>query len=194
MIKILLIFAIAYLIGSIPSGLWIGQIFYKKDIRKEGSGNLGATNTFRVLGKTAGFIVTILDVLKGFIVVFLPIWMHADVHGIIVGLFAILGHVYPIYAHFKGGKAVATSAGVVLGINPILLLMLAVVFFGTIYLTKYVSLASIIASIANFILSFFFHDNLFTIFSFVIMVIVIVRHHTNIKRIMNKEEPKITWM
>ena len=123
MIVVMLI--LSYLIGAIPNGYVIGKLF-QKDIRQYGSGNTGATNSFRVLGKPAGFIVTFLDIFKGFITVFFPIWfpVHADgplstffTHGLIVGLFAILGHVYPIYLRFKGGKAVATSAGVVLGVN-----------------------------------------------------------------------------
>src|SRR5699024_11419124 len=127
-----------------------------------GSGNTGATNSFRVLGKPAGFLVTFLDIFKGFIVVFLPLWLpvHADgaistffTNGLIVGAFAILGHVYPIYVGFKGGKAVAASAGGILGISPILLIILAAIFFGILYLTKYVSLSSIIASICCVIAS-----------------------------------------
>ena len=110
MIVVMLI--LSYLIGAIPNGYVIGKLF-QKDIRQYGSGNTGATNSFRVLGKPAGFIVTFLDIFKGFITVFFPIWfpVHADgplstffTHGLIVGLFAILGHVYPIYLRFKGGK------------------------------------------------------------------------------------------
>lgn len=114
------------------------KIIFQKDIRQFGSGNTGATNSFRVLGRPAGFLVTFLDIFKGFITVFFPLWLpvHADgpistffTNGLIVGLFAILGHVYPVYLKFQGGKAVATSAGVVLGVNPILLLILAIIFF-----------------------------------------------------------------
>ncbi|PXA20306.1 acyl-phosphate glycerol 3-phosphate acyltransferase, partial [Staphylococcus pseudintermedius] len=118
-----------------PSGYLIGKIFFKKDIRKYGSGNMGATNSFRVLGKPAGFAVTFFDIFKGFIVVFLPVLFNVEIHGLLVGIFAILGHVYPIYLKFRGGKAVATSAGVMLAVNPILLLILAAIFFAILKLT-----------------------------------------------------------
>lgn len=191
---IALMLLLSYLIGSIPFGLIIGKVFYHKDIRQHGSGNMGATNTFRVLGRTAGFIVTILDMFKGYIVVFFPLIFHNDVPGIIVGLFAIFGHVYSIYLKFKGGKAVATSAGVVLGVSPLLFLIVAITFFSVLYFSKYVSLSSIIASIVNFIASLFFGDWILIVISFVIMMIVVIRHRSNIKRIFSKEEPKITWM
>ena len=126
---IALLFIASYLIGSIPSGYLIGKIFFKKDIREYGSGNTGATNSFRVLGKPAGFAVTFFDIFKGFIVVFLPALFNVEIHGLLVGIFAIIGHVYPIYLKFRGGKAVATSAGVLLAVNPILLLILALIFF-----------------------------------------------------------------
>ena len=115
-------------------------------------------------------------------------------HGIIVGLFAVLGHVFSIFLKFKGGKAVATSAGVVLAVNPVLFILTAVAFFSVLYAFKYVSLASILASIINFIAAVPFGDWIITGISFVIMVIVIVRHKANIGRIMNHEEPKIKWM
>ncbi|TDM07051.1 glycerol-3-phosphate 1-O-acyltransferase PlsY [Macrococcus lamae] len=187
-------FLLAYLIGCFPSGLIIGKVFYNKDIRQYGSGNLGTTNTFRVLGKSAGIIVMILDILKGFIVVFIPLLFNQDVHGVIIGLFAILGHVYPVFLKFKGGKAVATSAGVIMGVNPLLFIAVTITFFIMLYLFKYVSLASITASIVNFVLSIVFMDWILIVIAFIIMLIVIIRHHSNITRIINKEEPKITWM
>ncbi|MCU5745578.1 glycerol-3-phosphate 1-O-acyltransferase PlsY [Staphylococcus sp. SQ8-PEA] len=201
MIVIMLI--LSYLIGAIPSGLVIGKLFFKKDIRNFGSGNTGATNSFRVLGKPAGFIVTFLDIFKGFIVVFLPLWLPIHVtgpisgffsNGLIVGVFAIIGHVFPIYLGFKGGKAVATSAGVVLGTHPILLLSLAIVFFLILYLTKYVSLSSIIAAICCVIASIFIGNFILLGMSIVVGIILIVRHRTNIVRIFKGEEPKIKWM
>ena len=166
---IIVMLILSYLIGAFPSGLIIGKLFFKKDIRQYGSGNTGATNSFRVLGRPAGFIVTFLDIFKGFITVFFPLWfpVHADgvistffTNGLIVGLFAILGHVYPIYLKFNGGKAVATSAGVVLGVNPILLLILAIIFFSVLKIFKYVSLSSIIAAISCVIGSIIIHDYL----------------------------------
>lgn len=201
MIVVMLI--LSYLIGAFPSGLVIGKLFFKKDIRQFGSGNTGATNSFRVLGRPAGFVVTFLDIFKGFITVFFPIWLpvHADgpistffTHGLIVGLFAIVGHVYPIYLGFKGGKAVATSAGVVLGVNPILLLILAVIFFAVLKLFKYVSLSSIIAAICCVIGSLIIQDYILLAVGAIVTIILIIRHKTNIVRIFKGEEPKITWM
>ena len=200
---IVLMLILSYLIGAIPNGYVIGKVFFKKDIREFGSGNTGATNSFRALGKPAGFIVTFLDIFKGFITVFFPLWfpVHAQgpistffTHGLIVGIFAIIGHVYPIYLKFKGGKAVATSAGVVLGVNPILLLILAVIFFGILYLTKYVSLSSIIAAISCVIGSLIIHDYILFGMSAFVSIILIFRHRSNIIRIFKGEEPKIKWM
>ncbi len=200
---IVLMLILSYLIGAIPNGYVIGKVFFKKDIREFGSGNTGATNSFRVLGKPAGFIVTFLDIFKGFITVFFPLWfpVHAQgpistffTHGLIVGIFAIIGHVYPIYLKFKGGKAVATSAGVVLGVNPILLLILAVIFFGILYLTKYVSLSSIIAAISCVIGSLIIHDYILFGMSAFVSIILIFRHRSNIVRIFKGEESKIKWM
>ena len=200
---IIVMLILSYLIGAFPSGLIIGKLFFKKDIRQYGSGNTGATNSFRVLGRPAGFIVTFLDIFKGFITVFFPLWfpVHADgvistffTNGLIVGLFAILGHVYPIYLKFNGGKAVATSAGVVLGVNPILLLILAIIFFSVLKIFKYVSLSSIIAAISCVIGSIIIHDYILLAISGIVSIILIIRHKSNIVRIFKGEEPKIKWM
>ncbi|HCY8384196.1 TPA: glycerol-3-phosphate 1-O-acyltransferase PlsY [Staphylococcus aureus] len=200
---IIVMLLLSYLIGALPSGFVIGKLFFKKDIRQFGSGNTGATNSFRVLGRPAGFLVTFLDIFKGFITVFFPLWLpvHADgpistffTNGLIVGLFAILGHVYPVYLKFQGGKAVATSAGVVLGVNPILLLILAIIFFIVLKIFKYVSLASIVAAICCVIGSLIIQDYILLVVSFLVSIILIIRHRSNIARIFRGEEPKIKWM
>lgn len=200
---IIVMLLLSYLIGAFPSGFVIGKLFFKKDIRQFGSGNTGATNSFRVLGRPAGFLVTFLDVFKGFITVFFPLWLpvHADgpistffTNGLIVGLCAILGHVYPVYLKFQGGKAVATSAGVVLGVNPILLLILAIIFFVVLKIFKYVSLASIVAAICCVIGSLIIQDYILLVVSFLVSIILIIRHRSNIARIFRGEEPKIKWM
>ena len=200
---IIVMLLLSYLIGAFPSGFVIGKLFFKKDIRQFGSGNTGATNSFRVLGRPAGFLVTFLDIFKGFITVFFPLWLpvHADgpistffTNGLIVGLFAILGHVYPVYLKFQGGKAVATSAGVVLGVNPILLLILAIIFFIVLKIFKYVSLASIVAAICWVIGSLIIQDYILLVVSFLVSIILIIRHRSNIARIFRGEEPKIKWM
>ncbi|HCW8378336.1 TPA: glycerol-3-phosphate 1-O-acyltransferase PlsY [Staphylococcus aureus] len=200
---IIVMLLLSYLIGAFPSGFVIGKLFFKKDIRQFGSGNTGATNSFRVLGRPAGFLVTFLDIFKGFITVFFPLWLpvHTDgpistffTNGLIVGLFAILGHVYPVYLKFQGGKAVATSAGVVLGVNPILLLILAIIFFIVLKIFKYVSLASIVAAICCVIGSLIIQDYILLVVSFLVSIILIIRHRSNIARIFRGEEPKIKWM
>lgn len=200
---IIVMLLLSYLIGAFPSGFVIGKLFFKKDIRQFSSGNTGATNSFRVLGRPAGFLVTFLDIFKGFITVFFPLWLpvHADgpistffTNGLIVGLFAILGHVYPVYLKFQGGKAVATSAGVVLGVNPILLLILAIIFFIVLKIFKYVSLASIVAAICCVIGSLIIQDYILLVVSFLVSIILIIRHRSNIARIFRGEEPKIKWM
>ncbi|NOR92293.1 glycerol-3-phosphate 1-O-acyltransferase PlsY [Staphylococcus aureus] len=200
---IIVMLLLSYLIGAFPSGFVIGKLFFKKDIRQFGSDNTGATNSFRVLGRPAGFLVTFLDIFKGFITVFFPLWLpvHADgpistffTNGLIVGLFAILGHVYPVYLKFQGGKAVATSAGVVLGVNPILLLILAIIFFIVLKIFKYVSLASIVAAICCVIGSLIIQDYILLVVSFLVSIILIIRHRSNIARIFRGEEPKIKWM
>lgn len=200
---IIVMLLLSYLIGAFPSGFVIGKLCFKKDIRQFGSGNTGATNSFRVLGRPAGFLVTFLDIFKGFITVFFPLWLpvHADgpistffTNGLIVGLFAILGHVYPVYLKFQGGKAVATSAGVVLGVNPILLLILAIIFFIVLKIFKYVSLASIVAAICCVIGSLIIQDYILLVVSFLVSIILIIRHRSNIARIFRGEEPKIKWM
>ncbi|ARQ06828.1 glycerol-3-phosphate 1-O-acyltransferase PlsY [Macrococcoides canis] len=191
--QIALLLVIAYLLGAIPTGLIVGKLFFNKDIRNFGSGNLGATNTFRVLGKNAGIFVTIFDVAKGVLPAAFPILFDLDIHGIWFGLAAIIGHVYPIYLKFKGGKAVATSAGVILGVNPIVFLIIAVIFFTLLFTTRMVSLTSILTSIGNFITTLFFDDIILKIISFLIMLIIIIRHHSNIKRIISGTEPKIQF-
>ncbi|MDF2535295.1 MAG: Acyl-phosphate:glycerol-3-phosphate O-acyltransferase PlsY [Bacillales bacterium] len=196
----ILLLLLAYILGAIPSGLIIGKIFYNKDIREYGSGNLGATNTFRTLGKKAGFVVSIMDVLKGSLAVLLPIFLGTDViNPLFLGVIAVIGHMYPIFAGFRGGKAVATSAGVLLAHNPLLILFMAFLFFGTLKLTKYVSLSSIVTVIAAFLYTIidylFFKGSLQTIYFVLILGIFIVfRHRSNIKRIQQKIEPKVTWI
>ena len=148
MITIVLLI-LAYLLGSIPSGLWIGQVFFQINLREHGSGNTGTTNTFRILGKKAGMATFVIDFFKGTLATLLPIMFHLQgVSPLIFGLLAVIGHTFPIFAGFKGGKAVATSAGVVFGFAPVFCLYLAVVFFGTLYLSSMISLSSVTASIA----------------------------------------------
>ncbi|MBO9129059.1 glycerol-3-phosphate 1-O-acyltransferase PlsY [Bacillus sp. 165] len=181
---------VAYLLGSIPFALVVGKIGYGIDIRKHGSGNLGGTNTFRTLGKKAGFIVTIADILKGTLATLLPLIFGLDQHPLLFGLLAVIGHVYPIFAGFKGGKAVATSAGVLLGYTPLIFLLLLAVFLSLLFTTKYVSLSSMITAIVAFIAALFTRDLPFIIAMTFLAAFVIYRHRANITRIINKTEPK----
>ena len=148
--NIVILILLAYLLGSIPSALWIGKLFYKIDIREHGSGNLGGTNTFRILGLKAGLIVSIMDILKGTAATLLPLLpfvTDTNIHPLILGVVAVIGHMYPIFAKFKGGKAVATSGGVLLAYHwPIFLLML-LSFFIVLKLTKMVSFTSMILGV-----------------------------------------------
>ncbi|WRP04672.1 glycerol-3-phosphate 1-O-acyltransferase PlsY [Rossellomorea aquimaris] len=189
-----LILVLAYLLGSIPSGLLIGKTFYGKDIREHGSGNLGGTNTFRTLGVKAGMIVTIMDILKGTVATLLPLLFESDVHMLLAGVFAVIGHMYPVFANFRGGKAVATSAGVLLGYNYILFLILLAVFFICLYATKYVSLSSMIAAVLAFTYSIFTGDIPLIIVVGILTIFVVYRHRANIVRIKDKTEPKIKWL
>ena len=185
---------IAYLLGSIPSGLIVGKIFYGVDIREHGSGNLGATNAFRTLGIKAGSVVIIADILKGTLATLLPIWFGADLHPLIAGMAAAVGHSFPIFAGFRGGKAVATSGGVLLAYEPVLFLLLVVAFLISLYISKYVSLSSIIVAIIAVIYTFFKGDIPLIIVVLFLASFVIFRHRANVKRILNKTEPKIKWM
>ncbi|HWI48178.1 MAG TPA: glycerol-3-phosphate 1-O-acyltransferase PlsY [Rummeliibacillus sp.] len=195
------VLVLAYLIGSIPSGLWIGQIFYKTDIRKHGSGNLGATNTFRVLGKKAGAVVTIMDILKGTVATLLPtlaVFSNSGVHPLIAGVVAVFGHMYPIFAGFRGGKAVATSAGILLGYHWPIFILLVVAFLLCLKVYKMVSLASMFAAVVAFIYALIYaileKEYLLLIIITIIVVFIFYRHRTNISRIKHGTEPKITWL
>lgn len=187
---------IAYLLGSIPSALIVGKVGYKIDIREHGSGNLGATNTFRVLGIKAGAIVTVTDILKGTAATLIPLipLFNSEVYPLLIGLFAVVGHTYPLFAKFKGGKAVATSGGIILGVSPLLFVVMIVTFMLTLYLSKYVSLSSMITGIISFIVSIFLKDIGLMLVIAALTLFVFYRHVENIKRIKNKTEPKITWM
>ncbi|RUQ28058.1 glycerol-3-phosphate 1-O-acyltransferase PlsY [Peribacillus cavernae] len=187
---------LAYLVGSIPSGLIIGKVFYKTDIREHGSKNLGGTNTFRTLGVKAGLVVTAMDILKGTLATQLPLIMGADIHPLAAGVAAVFGHMYPVFAGFRGGKAVATSGGILLGYHPLLFLLLVCVFFLSLYLSKYVSLSSMVAAAVALLYTLItdIHDIPLLIVLSVIAIFIFIRHRANIKRIIDKTEPKIKWL
>ena len=203
MINTILGLILAYLLGSIPTGLWIGQIFFKKNLREYGSGNTGTTNTFRILGKTAGTVIFAFDFLKGTLATLLPLLLHINgVSPMIFGLIAVLGHTFPIFAEFKGGKAVATSAGVVLGFSPLFFSYLIIIFIVTLYLGSMISLASIVVAGFAIISVLIFpslgiilpsYDLLFTLIIILLASIILIRHRDNMERIKNKSENLIPW-
>ncbi|KSU89410.1 MULTISPECIES: glycerol-3-phosphate 1-O-acyltransferase PlsY [Priestia] len=184
---------LAYIIGSIPFGLVVGKWGYGIDIREHGSGNLGGTNSFRTLGVKAGILVTLGDILKGTFAASLAVLFHSGLHPLFVGLFAVIGHTYPLFAKFKGGKAVATSAGVLLFYEPLLFLTLLACFFICLYITKYVSLSSMIAGIIAFIYTLFTGELILIIIVGFLAFFVIYRHRANLGRIRQGTEPKVTF-
>lgn len=192
---------LAYLFGSIPWALVIGKLFYKTDIRQYGSGNLGGTNAGRVLGKKAGLSVTILDGLKAYFTVLLC-QLFSPEASIIAGMMCCVGHCFPIFANFKGGKAVATCFGYLFAISTLIthqvILMFIVpfvVFFISLYLSKMVSLSSMIALGVSVVMSFICaNDFSISISILILWIFVVWRHRANIERIKNKTEKKITWM
>jgi glycerol-3-phosphate acyltransferase PlsY len=197
-----LLISIAYFIGSIPTSVWVSRYFFGIDIRDYGSGNAGATNTYRILGSKWGTFVMIVDMLKGVIAtslyVLLPYYLHNEWDRtnlmIGLGLAAILGHIFPIWAGFKGGKGIATLFGMVLAIQPIVAACCVGVFLLVLFLTRFVSLSSILSSIAFavFIL-FVFNDDvtLYRVFSVAVALMVILTHQKNINRILNGTESKV---
>ncbi len=190
---------LAYLLGSIPSGLIIGKAFYNTDIREHGSGNLGGTNTFRTLGKKAGLVVTLLDILKGTVATLLPYiftvqttnWPEWIALPLVCGLLAVIGHMYPVFAGFRGGTAVATSGGIILGYDPLLFIILLVCFFVSLYFTRIVSLSSMNIALVAIIYVLFTKDLSLQILIFCLAIFIFYRHRANIKRIINKTEPKV---
>lgn len=192
---------IAYLIGSIPTAVWVGKIFYNIDIRQHGSGNAGATNTFRVLGMKAGIPVLLFDTFKGFLVVKFADLSGLFSHGtdkyvlfqIALGLAAVLGHIYPVYVGFKGGKGVATLLGMVLAIEPAPALMALGIFCISLLLSRYVSLSSMISGLAfPFLVIFFFKIKIISliIFSIAVTLLLIFTHRKNIVRLIHGTELK----
>lgn len=193
---------LAYLIGSIPTSLIVSRSQFNIDIRDYGSGNAGATNTFRVLGSKWGTLVMIMDMLKGLIAVklalLLPYYIDNDFQltnfQIGLGLAAVLGHIFPIWAEFRGGKGVATLFGLVIGISPWTALSCIGVFLLVLYLTRFVSLSSILASMAFpiFILIVFNVDNTaYRIFAIAVALLVIMTHQKNIGRLLSGSENKV---
>ncbi|GEO73601.1 membrane protein [Levilactobacillus namurensis DSM 19117] len=196
--KLVGLLILAYLLGAIPNGVWIGKFFFKTDIRQAGSGNIGTTNTYRVLGPYAGTTVMVLDIAKGTVATLLPTWFHVTTGlgtatPLLFGLFAILGHTVSVFDHFKGGKAVATSAGMLLAYNPIMFVIAAGLWVSLIYWTSMVSLASMVAFSLVTVISLFFRDPYLTGIAVVLTIFVFYRHRTNITRIRQGTESLVPF-
>lgn len=196
---------LSYLAGSIPSAVWAGRIFHGIDIREHGSGNAGATNTIRVLGWKTGVPVLVFDLAKGWLAASLPVFLNAATAGsqqmtalqIACGVAAIIGHVFPVFAGFRGGKGVATTFGVLLALYPLLTLSCAGIFLVVLLISNYVSLSSMAAGIMfPILLMTVFHTPslLLMIFSVVIAIALVITHRKNIGRLVRGEEKKfIKW-
>lgn len=200
--KELILIACAYLIGSIPTALIISKRFFGVDIREYGSGNMGATNTFRVLGSKFGTIVMVIDILKGVIASslyeLLPYYGGNELQRtnfiIGLGMAAVIGHIFPIWANFKGGKGVATLFGMVLALQPVVALSCVGVFIFVLYLTRYVSLSSILAALMLPVcVLWIWNENevLYRVFTLLVAVLVIITHQKNIGRLLRGVESRI---
>jgi glycerol-3-phosphate acyltransferase PlsY len=200
--KEVLLILLAYLIGSVPTAVWVSRYFFGIDIREYGSGNAGATNTFRVLGSKWGTMVMVADVLKGVIAtslyILVPYYLHSEWDRtnfmVGLGLAAVVGHIFPIWADFRGGKGVATLFGMILAIQPLVAVCCVGVFLLVLYLTRFVSLSSILASIAFAVMILFIFNEkvpLYRVFAIAVALLVILTHQKNISRLLRGSESKI---
>lgn len=199
--EIFLLIITAYLLGSVPTSVWIGKFFYGIDIREHGSGNAGATNTFRVLGKKPGIIVLLIDILKGSAAVSLaylfedtlPKNEFVDIE-IGLAIASVFGHIFPVFAGFRGGKGVATLLGATIIITPVSCAFALIVFLIVLLSTHYVSLSSMLAGVSYpVILHIIMHNEqkTLTIYSILIAILLIITHRKNIRRLLSQSEPKI---
>lgn len=197
-----LVFVLAYLLGSIPAAVWIGKRFHNIDVREHGSGNAGTTNVIRVLGWKTGIPVLLIDIAKGWLAAMLPVFFNQAEPGsalitniqILTGITAIIGHIFPIFAGFRGGKGVATVFGVLLAIQPPLTLCCFGVFLGILFITGIVSVSSMSAGLAFPILLFSVFDTpslIFKIFSVLVAIALLITHRKNIGRLFRGEEAKL---
>lgn len=193
---------LAYMLGSIPSAVWIGKMLYGVDVRDYGSGNAGATNTFRVLGKKAGLPVLILDIFKGFLAVklvyltgkYLPETQQFINLELSLGIASLLGHIFPVFAGFRGGKGVATLLGILCAVHIGAALICIAAFVATLLLTQYVSLSSMMAALTFPIsIMFIYHETVpgLNIFAMFVCVLVFITHQKNIERLLRGDESKV---
>ena len=198
----LILIILAYCIGSIPTAVWISKSLFGIDIRDYGSGNAGATNTFRVLGSKWGTVVMAVDIIKGVLAtslyILLPYYLTDELERtnlmIGLGLAAVIGHIFPLWAGFKGGKGVATLLGMAVAIQPIVAICCIGVFLIVLYLTRFVSLSSILAGVAFMVFILFIFnekETLYRIFAVLVALMVVLTHQKNITRIIKGTESKI---
>lgn len=198
----ILLIIFAYLLGSIPTSVWVSKYFFGVDIRDYGSGNAGATNTYRVLGSRFGTIVMVVDIFKGIaatsLYILMPYYMQDEWQRtnfmVGLGLASVVGHIFPVFADFKGGKGVATLLGMVIAIQPVVALCCVAVFLLVLYLTRFVSLSSILAGVAFAIfILFIFNEKepLYRVFAIAVALMVIMTHQKNINRILKGTESKV---
>lgn len=196
---------VAYLLGSVPSAVWFGQAFYGVDVREYGSGNAGATNTFRVLGKKAGIVVMFLDIFKGYTATKLAFFIGLSVTGpqnstqfvnyeLALGVIAVMGHLFPVFAGFRGGKGVATLFGMILAVNPTAAGLCVLVFVTVLLATKYVSLSSICAGFTFPIATVFVLQTSIkseVLYGICVCLLILVTHQKNIERLLKGKESKV---
>lgn len=215
MLALAVVILLSYLLGSIPSSIWVGKLVKGVDIRNYGSGNAGATNTFRLLGWQPGVAVLLIDFFKGFVsshwlsqlayaigsgpVALFDFWDVAPFLSIVCGLAAVIGHMFPLYAYFDGGKGMATAAGMLCGIEPISVGIAAIVFTIVMVASRYVSLASLVAAFVYPLMLVFFRyslgwdiDGSILIFASLVGIGIIIKHRGNIRRLLNGTENKIS--
>lgn len=191
---------VAYLMGSIPTSIWIGKGYYGIDVREHGSQNPGASNTFRVLGRKTGIVVLLIDTLKGFLAVMLIYWFSGGYEGnlipwqLLCGLLAVLGHLFPVFANFSGGKGVATLLGVVLALHPLSALAALALFLILLVATRQVAVGSIGGALlypSILYWGFNWQEPFLLTFALLMAALVIVTHRSNIKRLVKGEENKV---
>ncbi len=196
----------AYLTGAFPSAVWFGKTFYNIDVREFGSGNAGATNTFRVLGKKAGIPVLIMDILKGWLSVHYIIFLSGSVLNqidystyfeiqLVLGISAVMGHLFPIYTGFRGGKGIATMLGLLIGLQPYPAFYSVLIFLIVLLIFRYVSLASILSSIAFGIIILLqpVDNTSLDLFAIFVPILSLITHQKNIERLMRGEETKVMF-
>lgn len=185
---------ISYLIGCITAGYFVGRLFYHQDIRSSGSGNPGTTNAFRTLGVKAGLITLLIDAAKGFVAVALGHILAPEFGAYVAAVFAVLGHNFPFHLGFRGGKGVATSAGVVLYFSPLLILVLVGIFFVVVVGSKKVSAGSITAALSAPIITWFMEKDQMLVYVMIFLCgLLLLRHKDNIRRLLRGEEKNFSW-